>query len=63
MIRQYYASRIYAIRRELLAKRSGLVTLSHAARLFETAGPAHVETVASLRTKIRELTADAAPTP
>jgi hypothetical protein len=36
MIRQYEASRIYAIRREILAKSGGLVTLSHAARLLET---------------------------
>ena len=34
MIRQYEASRIYGIRREILAKEGRLVTLSHAARLF-----------------------------
>ena len=34
MIRQYEASRIYGIRREILAKEGRLVTLSHAAHLF-----------------------------
>ena len=34
MIRQYEASRIYGIRREILAKEGRLVRLSHAARLF-----------------------------
>ena len=34
MIRQYEASRIFANRREILAKEGRLVSLSHAARLF-----------------------------
>ena len=34
MIRQYEASRIYGIRREIYAKEGRLVKLSHAARLF-----------------------------
>ena len=35
MIRQYEASRIYGIRREIYAKEGRLVKLSHAARLFQ----------------------------
>jgi hypothetical protein len=34
MVRQYEASRIFAIRRDIYAKEGRLVTVSHAARLF-----------------------------